>query len=178
MFAVLFLLLACTPRIDEELRRAAIKGNVDSVKDLVSRGANVNMRHGGWTILMFAAREDHPEVAKILLDNGADVNATGEERGEWSGATALTIAAEKGHTDIVKVLLARGANVNAQNNHGSNTALMYAAEFDYPDVVKVLLASGANVTPKDKDGETALMTAKRRGRTEIMQLLKDAGARE
>jgi len=175
--ASLFSLLACARRIDEELRRAAIEGKVYAVEDLLGRGANVNMRKGGWTVLMFAAREGHAEIAKILLDNGADVNASGKEGWEWGGATALIIAAEKGHTEIIKIFLARGAKVNGKNNHG-NTALMYAAEFGHPEVVKLLLASGADVTPKDKDGETALVTATRKGYTDIVQLLKNAGAKE
>ncbi len=53
LFAVLFSFLACTPRIDEELRRAAIKGDADQVKFLLNKGADLHMKKGGWTVLMF-----------------------------------------------------------------------------------------------------------------------------
>ena len=169
---VLLLLIACVSQPSERLRRAAIKGDVDSVKTLLKTGANVNFIAGGWTILMFVAREGHTEIAKILLDNGADPSAK-----DTNGATALTISAEHGNVKIIKLLLAKGADIDVRNDHG-NTALMYGAEYGHLDVIKTLLAAGADFTFKDKDGETALMTARRRKQTEIEQLLKNAGATE
>jgi ankyrin repeat protein len=44
--------------------------------------------------------------------------------------------------------------------------------------ITLLLAAGADVTFRDRDGETALMTAQRRGDAIIVQLLKSAGAEE
>ena len=61
--------------------------------------------------------------------------------------------------------------------HG-NTALMYAAEYGRSSVMTLLLAAGADVTFRDRDGETALMTAQRRGDAIIVQLLKSAGTQE
>jgi ankyrin repeat protein len=172
LFAIVFSLVACTQRVNNEgLRRAAIKGDVDTVKVLLSKGANVNFRSRGWTILMFVARRGHTEVAKILLAHSADSNASGAEGGQFSGATALTIASEHGHVEIVKLLLAHNANVNAKNNHG-NTALMYAAEYGHSEIAEVLLQAGADIAQKDKDGETALMIANRRGYAEIVHLIK------
>jgi ankyrin repeat protein len=51
---------------------------------------------------------------------------------------------------------------------------MYAAEFGQQQTVRVLLAAGSDVTLRDKDGETALMTAQRRGRANIVQSLQAA----
>ena len=53
---------------------------------------------------MDAAIEGHAETLKILIDAGADVNATKED-----GNTALTWAAQKGHTGIVNILKRAGA---------------------------------------------------------------------
>ena len=111
LLSALFSTMACNSRVHEEMRRAAIKGQADTVRVLVSKGANVNYKHGGWTVLMFVAREGHTEVARILLENGADPNAKGRD-----GTSALTIAAEQGHVDIIKLLLTKGAYVNARNN--------------------------------------------------------------
>ena len=55
---------------------------------------------------------------------------------------------------------------------------MYGAEYGHADIVRLLLAAGADLAPKDMDGETALMTAQRRGHVAIVQLLQDAGARK
>ena len=59
-----------------------------------------------------------------------------------------------------------------------NTALMYTAEYGHASVMTLLLAAGADVTLRDRDGETALMTAQRRGDAITVQLLKSAGAEE
>ena len=58
------------------------------------------------TALHMAAAEGCDDVAKVLIQNGADVNA------EDKKTTALHWAAEKGHVDVVKVLIQNGADVN------------------------------------------------------------------
>jgi len=49
---------------------------------------------------------------------------------------------------------------------------------EYTDIVKLLIENGADVNVKDKDGMTALMYASEEGYTEIVSLLKNAGAKE
>ena len=174
LFAALFPALACTagPTPDQRLWKAAFNGNVDAVKTALSQGADVNVRKGGWTVLMRVAGEGHTEIAQLLLAHTADPNAKG-----FGGETALTIAAEHGHTEIVKALLTKGAEVNAKTEHGS-TALHYGSEYGHRDVVKVLLDAGADVNQIDQDGETALAIAKRKNHPEIVQLLKNAETKQ
>ena len=50
----------------------------------------------------------HVDVAKVLIQNGADVNAV-----DWNKWTALHFAAWEGHVDVAKVLIQNGADVNA-----------------------------------------------------------------
>ena len=176
LLAALFPTLACTagPTPDQVLWKAALKGkgDVDAVKTALSQGADVNVRKGGWTVLMRVAGEGHTEIAQLLLAHAADPNAKG-----FGGETALTIAAEHGHTEIVKALLTKGAEVNAKTEHGS-TALHYGSEYGHPDVVKVLLDAGADVNQKDQDSETALAIAVRKNHAEIVQLLKNAETKQ
>ena len=75
---------------------------MEAVKTLLSQGANVNVRKGGWTVLMRIAREGRTEIAQILLTHGADPNKKG-----FKGETALTIAAEHGHVEIVSYPLVK-----------------------------------------------------------------------
>ncbi|PSN59252.1 hypothetical protein BS50DRAFT_475913, partial [Corynespora cassiicola Philippines] len=56
-----------------------------------------------------AAANGHVEMAKLLLDKGANVNAEGGEYGN-----ALQEASDRGHKEIVQLLLDKGANVNAK----------------------------------------------------------------
>ena len=60
------------------------------------------------TALHVAAKNGHVDVAKVLIQNGADVNAV--EKDKW---TALHLAARNGHVDVAKVLIQNGADVNA-----------------------------------------------------------------
>ena len=53
------------------------------------------------------------EIAKVLIDNGAEVNAKSDR-----GDTPLHWAAEKNAAEIAKVLIANGAEVNAKSDHG------------------------------------------------------------
>ena len=56
--------------------------------------------------------------------------------------------------------------------------LMVAAYWNNIEIVKLLIDRGANVNEKDNYGETALMVATRRVKTEIVELLKNADAKE
>ena len=61
-----------------------------------------------WTLLHYVAFKGYVDVAKVLIQNGTDVNAVDK----WN-RTALLIAAYYGHVDVTKVLLQNGADVNA-----------------------------------------------------------------
>lgn len=128
----------------------------------------------GGTPLMYAALSGNTEAIKLLLAKGADVNARNK-----LNRTALMFAALSADSGAVKLLLEKGAAVNLTNELGY-TALMYAAasESQEPEVIKALLAKGAEIDAQAKDGETALKLAGRKGRTEIVRLLKQAGAQE
>ena len=63
------------------------------------------------TALHFAAKNGHVDVAKVLIQNGADVNAVEKDKDGTAlhGARSLT----NGHVDVAKVLIQNGADVNA-----------------------------------------------------------------
>jgi ankyrin repeat protein len=92
---------------------------------------------GGFTPLLFAAREGDLESGKILLTAGASAN---EEAA--NGASALVVAAHSGHGPFAALLLERGADPNA--NKAGYTALHAAVLRGDLDTVKALLARGAN----------------------------------
>ena len=90
-----------------------INGSVGDDRHAARRPApkpNVALPEGE-TILMTAARTGQPEVVKLLLDAGADLNA----REHWFGETALMWAAAENHAEAVRVLVEAGADVNARS---------------------------------------------------------------
>lgn len=74
----------------------------------------------GYTALTLSARHGHGDVATVLLDGGAALEAR-----LLSGHTALAVAASKGHTAVASLLLGYKASVDARANNG-RTALLVA----------------------------------------------------
>jgi ankyrin repeat protein len=75
---------------------------------------------GGLSALQFAAREGHIEIAKALLDGGADIN----QRNPGAGSTPLVTAIINGNFDLAMHLIERGADVNQAAKNG--VAPLYA----------------------------------------------------
>jgi hypothetical protein len=80
-----------------------------------------------------AAEKEHTDTVRLLLDRGADINAS-----DVYGYTALLRAAEGGHTDNVRLLLDRGADINVSDDNG-HTALSLAAMEGITVVIHTLL---------------------------------------
>ena len=75
-------------------------GDYDAVRALIQQGEDVNKKSTGLTPLMFAARHNQPEIAQLLIDNGAKLNS----RSEKEGMTALEMAERYKATDTFKVI--------------------------------------------------------------------------
>jgi hypothetical protein len=119
--------------------------------------------------LIKASENGDTETVAMLLENGADVNATDK----W-GRTALLWASHYGYTEIVKMLLKEGADVDASDNNG-DMALIGATVYGHTEIVKKLLEAGANANAQNRksdSGETALSEARYFERTEIVELLE------
>ncbi len=115
---------------------------LDMPELLVDRGADVNAQltgedATGWTALMFAANNGHPELVELLIARGADVDLQGAD-----GVTALMRAACEGDHRSVNILLAAGADVNLQTANGE-TAISLAQSEEHGEIVELLRKKGA-----------------------------------
>jgi len=150
----------------------------------------------GTTLLMRAIHGRSPEIAKLLIDAGANASAANRY-----GVSALYLAARSTDAQTVQALLAAGADANGSLPEGE-TVLMTAAKTGSAEIVQALLgdssavfAAGAATSgyssvsvptgrenradPNAKEGwhgQTALMWAAAEGHAEVVRLLIEAGA--
>ncbi|CRK13231.1 hypothetical protein BN1708_002587 [Verticillium longisporum] len=82
---------------DTAIIEAASDGNLQKVADLIHVGMDVNAKdRWGWTALSMAAYGGFPAIARLLLDNGANLDNV-----DVDGDTPIDLAANRGHTDVV-----------------------------------------------------------------------------
>lgn len=157
------------PSPDAALYSASAQGATAVVRDLLAGGANPNSQNaGGWTPLMIAAAERHPETVITLLE--AKVNPNLRNR---LGRTALMFASSYGQDAIVVRLLAAGADPNNVPDDPTGwTALIAAASAGHASTVEALLRGGANPAIKSKQGESALDIAQKQGHAEVIRILQ------
>lgn len=153
------------------LHFAAQSGDTQSAGLLVAAGARIDARAAdGNSALVLAAFSGHGDVARLLLDRGAEANSDG------AGYTALHAAAMRGDLETTRALLANGANPNARLTKGSPvrrfasqwalprtftgaTPLFVAAAYRESAIVGELLAWGATVDAPIATGITPLLVA-------------------
>jgi len=198
--------------INATFEDAVVDANVDMAAALLRQGASVNAksRYGGsvlYTAFAFGRmpRAGTPiSIVKFLIDNGADINAVGNENGETilmgacdgygrieefkllldrqpnfnavdnEGNNALYYALRRRQIDKAALVIARGVDINRKNNHGY-TVLMDAAEKGYMDVVQFLLDNRADIGLKDSCGRTALRIAVQGDHKEVAELIRAGG---
>ena len=153
---------------DGLLLHAAKHGKLENVRELIAKGANVNVKDNeGKTPLVRAVTNQHKAVVKALLELKANV-----DQGDRAGVTPLMFASKMGSVEIVQLLLDGGANVNKTDND-LQTALMKTLNVH---VASRLIKKGANVNAQDRDGGTALMEAVSFDKFKLAELLVKAGA--
>lgn len=158
---------------------AAYGNHVDVARLLIDAGAEVDVKDVTEQSAYLIATSEVGEGVSLLeltLAAGADVNAKDGYNG-----TGLIRAAHRGYVEIVRRLLAAGIEIDHVNRLGW-TALLEAIILGdggeaHTEVVRLLVHAGADVDLADRDSVTPLEHARRRGYTEIAEILRNAGAR-
>jgi ankyrin repeat protein len=184
---------------------ASVVGATDSVKLLIDRGADLNAAafslFGPATPLTYAALNGHEEAFRLMVAAGADLSKAGPatlglalRSGCQScvdlmlkaapppllNGTMINSAPPGGPALATTLLLERGARADVRDVQGRTMLMLAAASDAMPvDVIKDLLARKIDVNHRSAKGETALMLARRHGRsTPVVNLLLEAGAND
>ncbi len=140
----------------------ASSGQDDVARFLIAKGLDVDTRNAKQeTPLMCAADVDFVPLVSVLLDAGANINAT-----DMYGNIALSRASENGCTATVIELVRRGAD--------GNTALIQAARTGHVATLKLLLETGADLRTSFR-GWCALAYASFHGHKDVARTLLDYG---
>lgn len=176
----------------------------DALEEGYSYVGQTVLPRGGWTALMYAARQGALDAVRALAECGADLNVQDPD-----GTPAITFAIINGHYDVAELLVGKGANVNLADRTGATPLYSavdmhtLATSFGRPELpravtdgsvgaAKMLIAHGANVNAPLKtkvlkrtyqggdarlaEGATPLMRAAKAGDVAMMTLLIAAGA--
>jgi len=171
----------------EALFKAIDKYDIIAIDKLIKDGVDVNVCWKGYTPLTYlievmgyddrcdgCCQDDCyykvEEIAKLLVEAGADVNA---KLGDWP---LLLEAAKFGDINLVKLFVEHGANISETNRLGE-TALIIAINYSRNyDIAKLLIDNGIDVNKGDHDGATPLMEASLNDLTGVVDLLLKAHA--
>lgn len=163
-----FLWLFTLPAQASSLGDLVKQGDIAGVASALDKGAAVN-EVDGVTALYIACEGGNVEIAKLLIDRGADVNMPVS----WQ-RTPLYAANKGGHADIVKLLLDKGANPNQVAK--AQTPLHVAAENGCLQCVIHLVDAGAEVNALTSNGSPPIHLAKLSGHDDVVAYLRSHGA--
>ena len=177
---------------------AASAGSIDAVRCLLAAGSEVNARTGqGKTALSLTIEYFSPNhneqnknafvlVVRALIASGANVRSR-----EDIGLTPLLWAAAAENKDFASELIDAGADVNMKgrvrirvHQYLAVTPLIYSIingtdqKSETLEAVKLLLERGADVNARDSRGRTALEWAEKGKNDEIVNILRNTGARD
>lgn len=162
------------------LHIACGKGKLSTSQWLIENGADINaLGNDNITPLFYAILSQNIEIVKLLVESGADLNASMKDKGNDS-ATLLFFAIDSQNIEIVKLLVDSGADINKASlrDNDNVTPLYLAVDLENIEIVKFLVDSGAdiNASLSDNDNVTPLFLAIKSQNIEIVKLLVESGA--
>lgn len=164
-----------------ELYDKVVENDIEAVKKLLAAGADINeqVEVGGagiMTPLLAAVFYSYEEMAKLLISEGADINAK-TSRGE----TPLIVACHSSE-EIARLLVSKGAEINSDLGTGAFTHCISGIMNETVSIslAELLLSKGANVDETDSSGPvagyTCLMIVAGNKKPELVKFLIKNGA--
>jgi uncharacterized protein len=155
----------------KDMMFAIMSGELDKIRQSIAADKNVvTLRDKAKrTLLMEAAIFKNEDIARLLVENGADVNAK-----ELKGWSVLHFAAQSNLPDLVKLLIEKGADINAQDDYGNTRLLNALSSFNgqSKDIIIELINAGADKDITNKSGISAYQFAMKVTNHDLNQFFK------
>lgn len=174
-FLIVFLLLIVSSNVFAQKKNdklnyalidAAANGQTDSLIKILKLHPDIDFRdYNSGTALFYATQNEHLDIVKILVYNGANMNY-----GLDNGFTPLMSACYNGYFDIAEYLASSGAGLDVRDQYWA-TAIHYAVAMGHYYIVDMLLYYGANAHMLTYEGTSTILEASLFGDTAIAQLL-------
>jgi len=148
---------------------AAHRGHDLMIQLLIDAGVDCN-KWSGASPLYYAIETNRVGVVRILIENGADLNLSGNSSFGWQSSLPIEQAARLGFEDIILLLLEKGGDISEDPIYVGN-ALHEAAFGGHIRVVELLISRGINISKRDAYRRTALHRAVQNGNSDIVRLL-------
>ena len=170
---VLLVATAATPP-DSPVADAAMRGDLDQVRELLRSGADVNApQSDGVTALHWAADNGDAALAGVLIYAGANLAPLTRN----DAYTPMHMAARGGHAEVLAVLLEAGADPGVATSRTGVTPMHLAAKAGSGEALRALAAGGAEVDARDHQwGQTPLIFAAGFNRLVAVNTLIELGA--
>lgn len=153
---------------DKEIEKE--QPNFPLIREIIGLGykfKNLGKRYS----IYWASRENKPELIKLLLENGEDINSRSSYDKD---KTPLIVATEYGNKEAVKVLLENGADIELDATGKEMRAIHFASENNHSEILSLLIEYGAEKEAKDKYEKTPLHYAAMYNNVECAKILIDA----
>ena len=150
--AGLLLGLGCDSRaVQLRLERAVLDGDIGAVQEALDAGADPSLRvENNLAPLTNAAYEGHTEIARLLVEAGAELNPPCRPN---SICKSLHHAAERGHTELTRLLLEAGADPDSRGPYG-DVPFLYALAANQLETARILLEHGFDPNQPNVSGAT------------------------
>lgn len=140
---------------DLDLFEAAATGDLERLRFLLAEEGGAGRRSGdGFTALHLACFFGKPDVARLLVEHGADVNAVANNPSQVRPIHSAVAGPPETQVEVLELLLAAGAEADS-TQAGGWTALMAVAKHGMRGAIDLLLKAGADPLRAADDGQTA-----------------------
>ncbi|TKZ36171.1 ankyrin repeat domain-containing protein [Brachyspira catarrhinii] len=155
--------------VDLEALEKSAENSAKIMETIISKADKnlINDYLDGKTPLIIAVGNSYLETAKILIENGANVNAV-----DFEGWSALSYAVNNGDIEIAKLLLSNDAKIKGELLLAIKSPIVESRI----DMMKLLIDNKANINYADEDGFTPFNIAIETGDMDLVKLLVTNGA--